>query len=315
MTEPVYVVADIGGTNARFAHVNGRQLILRDIEILPCEYYSEPSLAIKQYVKNQNLNNIKGFCIAVAADTDQPLVKLSNNDWQFTLEELKAHLDAPLLVINDFDANAYALNVLETKQYQWLNKHSKADGNKVVLGPGTGLGVTIVTKKGEVMASEGGHVGFAPHNQHENLLLAKLLERYQRVSIERVLSGVGLSNLYWANSLLKGAPLEIMPSEVVAKANAGEALAQDTIIDFFNIFASFIGDIAIMTWATGGIYLTGGVLEKLWTFYDSDAFLKRLSEKGRFSNFCRSLPIAKITAEYPGMLGCAYAIRQGLSNK
>lgn len=315
MTEALYIVGDIGGTHARFACVDGRQLILNDVEVLPCSGYDEPSLAIQEYIDKNNISNISGFCLAFATPVGQSSVKLTNNHWKFEVSSLSDQLGAPLMIINDFAANAYALNVLRKDEYQWLNRDGVGKGVKVILGPGTGFGVCILTDMGEVMPSEGGHVGFAPHTQHENLLLAKLIERYKRVSIERVLSGDGLSNLYWGHNILQGITEDISPSQVVERANTGDTLAQNAIRDFFNILASFVSDTALMSWAVGGVYLTGGVLEKLWPFYNQEIFLNRLTDKGRFSSFCQSLPVARIIAEHPGMLGCAYALRQKIANQ
>lgn len=313
MNDPVYVVADIGGTHARFAYVIGKELSLNGIQVLTCADYTGLAPAIQKYLNTEKLVNINGYCLAVAGRTDRPVIKLTNNSWQFEVDKLVQQLGIPVLIINDFVANAHALSVLQKDQYQWLsNAGSVVEESRLIIGCGTGLGMAIVTKGGEVLASEGGHIGFAPHTRHESMLLSKLLERYQRVSIEKVLSGNGLSNLYWAHSLLHGAPAELSPCKVVEQAAGGDPLACHAIKDFFNILASFISDMALVNWAKGGVYLTGGVLEKLWPFYDQQAFLRRVSDKGRFSDFCADLPVARITTEYPGMLGCAYNLRRQL---
>lgn len=310
MTNPIYIVGDIGGTHARLAHVDGNQLTLRDTQVFLCASYETPIQVIKEYIDTHKLTNISGACLAVATHLQEGRIKLTNNHWQFEKDELSAMINAPLLLINDLAASAYALKALPESNYTWLSENRpQGEQAKVILGSGTGIGVAMITQGGEVLASEGGHMGFSPHNQHERALLGCLMQRYQRVSIERVLSGSGLSNLYWAHSTLQETPVEISPAEIIARANKGEPMALQVIGHFFNILSAFIGDIALISLAKGGVYLMGGVLDKLWQFYDADAFMQRLTDKGRFSKFCGRLPIARITTEQVGMLGCAYALK------
>ena len=314
MTDPVYVVGDIGGTYARFAHVDGNQPILRDVEVLLCASYKGPEQALKEYTSTHKLTDISGCCLAIATHLQEGAIKLTNNHWQFKKQTLSSMMNAPLSLINDLVANAYALRALPEEDYIWLNKNRPTGKQlKVVLGSGTGLGVAMITPNGEVLASEAGHVGFAPYDKHEYALLDCLMQRYQRVSIERLLSGGGLSSLYWVHGTLQNNPLDITPAEIIERANQGELMALSAIRDFFNILSTFAGDIALMSLAKGGVYLVGGVLDKLWPFYDADVFMERLVDKGRFSAFCARLPIARITTEYLGMLGCAYALHQNLA--
>lgn len=309
MTDPVYIVGDIGGTHARFAYVDSKQPTLHEVEVVLCDSYEGPMQAIQDYINARELTHIAGYCLAVATRLEEKRIKLTNTHWQFEKEQLSSALGAPLLLINDLAANAYALKKLPASDYRWLNEHRPKDGQvKLVLGSGTGLGVAIVTANGEVLPSEGGHCSFAPHNLHECTLLNCLMQRYQRVSTERVLSGNGLSNLYWAHSSLQQTPVDIAPAEIIERANAGEAMALHAIGDFFNILSSFVGDMALVSLAEGGVYLTGGVLDKLWPFYDAQSFTARLGDKGRFSEFCAHLPVAKMTTEHIGLFGCACAL-------
>ncbi|MGI9345300.1 MAG: ROK family protein, partial [Gammaproteobacteria bacterium] len=212
--------------------------------------------------------------------------------------------------INDLAASAYALQTLPSTDYNWLSEHQPQNGHvKLMVSMGTGLGMALITPDNKVLPSEGGHSSFAPHNLHEYQLLRCLMQRYKRISAERVLSGNGLANLYWAHTSLHQTPVDITPAEIMARANQGESVALAVIRDFFSILSSFIGDMALISLAEGGIYLTGGVLDKIWPFYDAESFMARLSNKGRFADFCARIPIAKITAEHIGLLGCASALQ------
>ena len=310
MTEPIYIVGDIGGTHARFAHFDGDQPRLRDVQVLMCKSYESPTQAIEDYLGNHGLSRISGCCLAIATRVREGRIKLTNNHWQFDKEQLAAMLKAPVLLINDLAASAYAVKSLPQQEHSWLSdSRPQGEQMKLVLSSGTGLGVAMLTPAGEVLPSEGGHSSFAPHNLHEYQLLHCLMQRYERVSAERVLSGNGLSNLYWAQSSLQQGPVELTPAEIIERAKNAEPLALDVIGDFFSILSSFLGDMALISLAEGGVYLTGGVLDKLWPFYDADRFMARLSNKGRFSDFCTHLPLAKVTAEHIGLVGCAHALK------
>ncbi len=157
MTDPIYVVGDIGGTHARFAYVVGKELSLHGIQVLTSVNYAGLASAIQAYLDTEKLAPINGYCLAVAARTDKPVIKLTNSNWQFEKNELVQQLGQPVLVINDFVANAHALSVLQKNQYQWLNNAGNVmEESRLVIGCGTGLGMATVTKGGEIMASEGG---------------------------------------------------------------------------------------------------------------------------------------------------------------
>ena len=169
---------------------------------------------------------------------------------------------------------------------------------------------------GEIIPSEGGHVGFAPTSEHEIELLRELFARYRRVSVERLASGPGLENLYWANRRITcpdsiGGESRKSAREVGGLAAAGDPVALRSVEDFFDILAGFAGDMALSTWATGGVYLSGGVMRKLMPFFDPERFRARFEDKGRFARFCQSVPVAWIASDHPGLLGCSAALGRG----
>ncbi len=313
-TRDVVLVADVGGTNARFATVAGGAGELHRIEVLRCADYPHIDDAIDAYLSMHGIETLSEVCVAVAGPVDQDLADLPNNHWAFSRRALERSLGARLTVINDFTAQALSIDVLGADQLVWFGTPRAVDpGIRTVLGPGTGLGIAVQMVDGDIIPSEGGHVGFAPANEHEIEILGALLPRYRRVSAERLLSGPGLENIFWANRRIlhpeESVGREVPPAREIGRLAAeGDPLALRAVHDFFDILASFAGDVALFTWSTGGVYLSGGVVRKLSAFLDIERFRARFEDKGRFTRFCETVPLAWITHEYPGLLGCAAAL-------
>jgi len=195
---------------------------------------------------------------------------------------------------------------------QWLGTPRPSGGRvKAVVGPGTGLGVSAMMPSGYILPSEAGHVAFAPVDDHEAGLLKVLWERYHRVSAERVLSGPGLANLYWANCRLDGHCRELPAPEVTAGAQANDPYCLRAVTDFHAILASFAGDVALMTGAADGVYLSGGILPRILDLLDQEMFRERFEDKGRFREFNNTVPLAIVRAEHPGLRGCVQALKPG----
>jgi glucokinase len=308
----VRIVADVGGTNARFATLGASPRALERIEVMASADHPRLEDAIVAYIRRWGIADVAGVCLAVAGPAEQDVVQFPNSPWSFSKAALSRSLGAPLVVVNDFTAQALCIDLLRDDELSWVGRPRPAGaGYRAVIGPGTGLGVAVQAPGGEVVPSEGGHMAFAPTNEHEIELLRALHGRYGRVSIERVLSGPGLENLHWANVRLATgdlAPAQLLAPEVAALARSGDALARRSVEDFFDILAEFAGDVALMVWATGGVFLSGGVPARLMDFFDGARFRARFEDKGRFREFAGSVPIAWITAEYPGLLGCAAAL-------
>ena len=304
-----YIVADIGGTNARFA-VAGADDSPEQVQIFPCADFPRLEDAIRRYLQNTAGGDVTRICLAIAGPVDGDWVDVVNNHWQFSRAGLEASLGISLTVINDFTAQALCLDLLEDDELVWLGEARPSGGQiRAVLGPGSGLGVAALLPGGEIVPSEGGHVAFAPTDHHQLELLQMLWRRYGRVSVERILSGQGLENLYWANSRLQDRENELPDREITARAKAGDSLCRKTIEDFLDIFSSVAGDFALQFWAAGGVYLTGGVLARIWEFSDPERFRHRFEDKGRYRDYCASFPLALVNAEQPGLRGCIAALK------
>ncbi|MDM3870029.1 glucokinase [Porticoccus sp. W117] len=310
MPDNISLVADIGGTNARFAWVEQGQVVLRDIKVYQAIEYPGLMDALQAYLQDFSLTVPQKICFAIAGMVNGDHINLMNNHWSFSKSQLSADLGVEVTVINDFSAQAYSIDCLPSEHIHWLGEPRPAGGEpRTVIGPGTGLGVAIQSADGELIPSEGGHVSFAPHNAHEDDLLRLLRKRLGgRISNERLLSGQGLENLYWANAQLQGKQSTRSAPQVVDGCAQGDSICRQALDDFVMILASVCGDLALLTLSSGGVYLTGGILPRVWQWFDTDAFRTRFADKGRYRAFCETVPVAMIRAEQPGLLGCAAAL-------
>ena len=303
------VVADVGGTNARFALVD-KHGALKNITVLPTSDYPGPEQAIADYLSRVGLSAVSAICFAIACPVQGEIISMSNNHWSFARSALENSLGAPLLLINDFAAQALCLRDLHQEHIHWLGSPRPEPGQmKAVVGPGTGLGVAMLSPDGVVFPTEGGHSGFAPASAHQINLVEILRQKYSRISLERLISGQGLENLFWANSILDGEEKQLPAQQITSLAHSDDSLAKKTIADFFEIFAAACGDMALNYGSEGGVYLTGGVMEKLSDFLDEDSFRHHFENKGRFAEYCAAIPVGIMNVENPGLLGCAAALR------
>ncbi|MBB3047935.1 glucokinase [Litorivivens lipolytica] len=311
-TQAIYIVADIGGTNARFAWVRADKRDLNGIEKFPCADFPLFVEAVRAYINRGHAESVAGICLAVAGPVEQDWIDLPNNHWAFSRRELEQQLGMPVTIINDFSAQVLSIAALREDALHWIGEPRPATdqpGVTAVLGPGTGLGVSGMMPSGEIIPSEGGHVGFAPTTRHQSQLLDVLWTRYERVSVERLLSGMGLANLYWANARLLGQEKELPAPEVTTGARAGDTLCVQAVKDFTDILGAVAGDTALAMGAYKGVYLSGGILPQMMDVIDVNDIRRSFEFKGRFSPLCAEIPLAIIVAEHPGLVGCAQALK------
>jgi glucokinase len=313
----IQIVGDIGGTNARFACVTDEGNFYHKVKIYACADFPNIDDAINQYIEylkslvSDGELSLSEICLAIAGPVFNDIIDLPNNHWEFSRTKLQRTLGVPVKVINDFSAQTLSLDLLADDELIWFDDMRPKGGNiRAVIGPGTGLGVAIQMPNGDIIPSEAGHIAFAARTEHQMEILKLLWTRYKRVSVERVLSGHGLENLYWANSCIAGKEAEQKASDILELAKNKDPFANAALNDFYEMLACFAGDIALTAWATDGIYLSGGILPKVWEFFDAVKFRERFQNKGRFSEFCRTVPIALIKAEQPGLLGCVAALQK-----
>ena len=313
MNKPVQIVADIGGTNARFAYVQPDSDELLGLEIFPCADFPFFVDAIRAYMERGYVEEVDKICLAVAGPVESDWIDLPNNHWAFSRTELQQSLAVSVSIINDFSAQVLSINGLPESEIRWIGSaRPKGQQVKAVVGPGTGLGVSAMMPDGGILPSEAGHVAFAPIDEHEADLLKELWQRYDRVSVERVLSGMGLANLYWANTRIDGYERELTAPGITAGAEAGDGYCQRAVSDFCAILGSVAGDVALMMGATDGVYISGGIVPKLLGLLDEGMLRQRFDNKGRFSEICAKIPLAIVLAEHPGLRGCVQALRKDI---
>jgi glucokinase len=255
------------------------------------------------------------FAVASAVNGDH--VRITNHDWSFSVQTLRQCLGFTTLdVINDFAAIAMAIPHLRGADLCTIGPEiSRAPGQAgsgrfAILGPGTGLGVAGLRFHGGepiVIESEAGHIGFAPHTAYEIEVLQVLRRHYPRVSAERLISGAGLANVYAAVCAIEKIPAVLTsPEAITAEADRDRDSPGARAVGLLcGMLGSFAGDMALAFSAWDGIYLTGGVTERLLPWLAQGSFRARFEAKGRFEHAMREIPTRVITRAHVGLFGAA----------
>lgn len=334
------LLADIGGTNARFA-LERRPGVIEKIHVYPCADFPGIAEAIHAFYKDVGVGTaipVAHAAIAIANPIDGDQVTMTNHDWRFSIEATRRTLGMQTLtVVNDFAALAQAVPALKDDQLRQIGGGAGRDNAvRAVLGAGTGLGVAGLVHADNrwiPIASEGGHATFAAVDEREDRILVLARQKWGHVSYERVASGPGIEFIYWAlgagrasASAHSGASVHVpsaMTSDpataspdtaaIVQLAEQGDALALETVEVFCGILGSFAGSVAITFGAQGGIFLGGGVVPKLGERFYSSAFRSRFEQKGRFVRYLSSIPTYVITADNPAFIGASEILTATLS--
>lgn len=314
------LLADIGGTNARFAlaRLDARQaLCLDSVQQLPVADFPSLAEAAAHYLAGTGLRggDVAAAVFAVAGRVDGDHACITNSPWVIEGAATRAALRLPRLrLVNDFAAQAMGTQLLGAGDVVAIGDAGPllAPGTtrtQAVIGPGTGLGVsTLIVREGRAVAleTEGGHVCFAPRDAREVALLGRLVARFGRVSNERLVSGSGLVNLHDALADLRGSPSTLArPEEVTAGARAGDALCGAALASFCAVFGAIAGDLVLTMGAWDGVFLTGGLVPRLLPELQASAFRARFEAKGRFAPAMARVPTYAVVHPHPGLLGAA----------
>lgn len=315
MTHDLALVADIGGTYARFALAADGQADLAGARKYPVDDFPGPIDAAERFLAELGSRRPKRFCLAVAGPVTGARSQITNSSWLIDRDALTRHFDlTDCRVINDFAALAWALPHLAATGVARLGSPVPArPGSRVVLGPGTGLGVACLAQDGKTtlaLPTEGGHVGFAPANLREVEVLKVLLGQHQRVSAERLLSGPGLEVLHQTLGQVDGEPrARLSARQIVEAAASRRGECWDTVRTFIEMLGSFAGDMALAVGARGGIYLGGGLVEHLSPMLEAAPFRQRFEQKGRLADFVRDIPTFIITGRLAALVGAAACLQ------
>lgn len=307
------LVADIGGTNARFAWVDLAEsnLSCRDAVDLLCKDYPGPIEAVTDYLQRAGLKKRPSYVVmAVAGPVTDGAIRFTNNSWKVSESELVASGFKAARLINDYAALAVAASHLKDGDVVHLGGPTEGDPNAsvAVVGAGTGFGVSALARDGATqtpMATEGGHIAFSPNDEVEIELLRKLQAKYGRVSVERVLSGPGILDLHAALNSIENAADVLDPAEITKAALDGDALSLRTLERFAAIYGCVAGDAALTFGARGGVYLAGGIGPKILPILQRGVFRERFEAKGRFVDYMRRIPTWLITREHVALAGAA----------
>jgi len=319
MPTPVYprLLADVGGTNARFAWASAPDAPLSVIANYRCADHGSLHSAISQYLRDHDRPTPQACAIGIANPVVGDEVRMTNHHWSFSISQLKAHLAvARLAVVNDFTALALSLPALPAAQLRQIGGgHSIGGEPLAVLGPGTGLGVSglLALEDGHYVpvAGEGGHTTLAPNDEQEAAVIALLRERFGHASAERALSGPGLVNLYAAAASLAGrSTQDLTPAELIARAREqGDPLCRTAIDLFCRFLGGVAGNLALTLGARGGVYVGGGIVPRLLPELMASRFRERFEGKGRFKDYLAAIPTFVIDAAVsPALIGASRAL-------
>jgi len=338
-----WLLADIGGTNARFAWVERAGGGIEHPQTLAVAAREGPLAAAREYLAGlagtlgprYRAPGSAAWAVATAIVGDE--VALTNAGWRFSRQALQESLGLrTFLLLNDFEALALSLPSLDAAQLRPVGagptQAAVAGAVRAVIGPGTGLGVaglarcppsdgnTASDPHWMAIPGEGGHATLAAADELEWALLSAVRRRHAHVSAERVLSGIGLPDLHRAVVEVRLGPDTATPpmrtEDIVAAgtARAGEAgadpLCRETLEHFCALLGSFAGNVALTLGARGGVYLGGGILPRLGELFLQSRFRERFETKGRFDTYLRTIPTWLITDTRVALTGAATALRQ-----
>lgn len=321
------LIGDIGGTNARFALTDPSAPTAELLQplALPNEQFASLQHAAEHYLQQVGAKPTRA-AIAVASPVGSDEIRLTNRAWSFSRSELERalHLDE-LRLINDFGAIAHAVPALSGEDARVTlhgAPYAPLRGPVTVIGPGTGLGVALLTGDAErgwdVVETEGGHVSFAPLSEEEFTIARWVTARFGRCSTERLLSGSGLSHIDAALRGTDSAPSDGRkpdlrdPGLIVDGALDGhDRDARRALARFCAVLGSVAGD-AVLIHGARTVMIAGGIVPRFIPFLRTSAFREKFLAKGRFTPYLESVSVHVITHAHPGLLGAAMALRAPL---
>ena len=317
MSESI-VTVDIGGTHARFAIAeiaDRRCVALGEATTLHTDDHASFQTAWQDFEQRQGGSLPKSVAIAIAGPTRGEIIRFTNNPWIIrpALIGEKLNVDRYALV-NDFEAVGHAAAQAGSEYFEHLagpDQPYPERGTISILGPGTGLGVAHVWRDGRdyrVQATEGGHIDFAPLDTIEDAILARLRKRHRRVSVERVVSGPAIVDIYETLASMEGRAVEQLDDrEIWTRGMEGrDSLAAAAIDRFCLSLGSVAGDLALAQGASG-VVIAGGLGLRIRDQLIRSGFPERFVAKGRFENFMAAIPVKLITHPQPGLFGAAAA--------
>ncbi|WP_457337690.1 glucokinase [Rhizobacter sp. P5_C2] len=295
------LLADIGATYARFC-IEPSPGRFEHVAVLPCSEHAGITEVIQAYLATLPELKPRHGAVSIANPIQGDQVRMTNRDWAFSIKEVQQQLKlSTLLVVNNFTALAMALpGVGPQGRVQVGGGAPQANGVIGLLGPGTGLGVSGLIPSGDrwtTLATEGGHVNFAPSDEREMRVLQHAWKSMSRVSAERLISGPGIELIHQALHQAQASDRELSTAEIVQRAQQHDAACLETLEVFSGMLGSMASDVALTLGATGGMYVGGGIVPRLGPLFARAIFRERFEAKGRMSDYVTRIPTYVLTAE------------------
>ena len=337
------LVADVGGTKTDLAlfSIEGDLLVpIREERLVNADYGDLCDL-VRAFTGRdaQSALPLTAATFAVAAPVSAPFSNrravMTNLSWTVDADRLSALLGgSPVHLINDLEATGWGVALLKDDEFVTLQEGEANDGNACLIAAGTGLGESVLFFDGAghiPLATEGGHADFAPRGGQESLdevaLLGYLMEKYDgHVSYERLLSGMGLENIYdfllesdggdeataLTESFRKDGKAAVISAEALA---GGDGRCSRALAAFVSIYGAEAGNLALKSLATGGVYVAGGIAPKIIDALLEGEFMKAFREKGRLAPLLSSMPVKVVMNERTALLGAARHCALGVEKK
>ena len=309
------LVGDVGGTHARFAVSTCAMGSLEHRVDLTGEFPDFGDVLMRFRELSGLAHLPQRAVIAVAGPVIAGEVRFTNRNWVIRETQLQGYGLAQVRLINDFVALAWAAERLGAGDLRPIGPDVPGleGGTVSIVGAGTGFGVSCLARSDPrgntvAMSTEGGHIGFAPSDEREAAVLRELQRRFGHVSVERILSGPGLENLFAALQQVAGRPADRLAAEqIVEGAGRGDSLCRETLQVFCAIYGSVAGDIALVHGALGGVVIAGGIAPKIHGYLAAGGFRTRFEDKGRLTPFVRAIPTRLLCNPDAALLGAACA--------
>jgi glucokinase len=316
------LAGDVGGTKVHLAlydFINGTLQYTSDKQY-PAKDYSGLEEIVKEFL---GANKVTAACFGVPGPVRNGRLRLTNLPWTLDSRELSAALEIEhVFLINDLEANGYGVAELSAEQIFTLSEGDASQaGNRALLAAGTGLGEAILIWNGHShipCPSEGGHTDYAPRNEDEIDLLRFLKQKYNgRISFERVVSGMGLTNIYeflrevrgmeepaWLTEKIAAVP---DPNAVITEmALAAKSEICEKALDMFvSAYGAEAGNLALKLLSVGGVYIGGGIAPRILEKLKDGTFMKAFTDKGRLSQLLVNMPVRIILESRAALLGAA----------
>jgi glucokinase len=311
------IVADIGGTNARFGLVTGSDAGSGNVSVEQQRQYLGADFADFNSVFEHYRDSLAGInptqaCIAVAGPVKDQQVNMTNLNWSISSCEARKSFELDRFeLINDYTAQIYATLILAPDELSTICEgKNNLNAPRCVIGPGTGLGVAAIApceKRWAILSGEGGHINLASTGKYETSVIELIAPEKGVVSAETVLSGPGIVRLYKAICELEGYPVifETPPEVTNAAKSASDPVASKAMSMFCRLLGGMVGDMALTFGAQGGTYLAGGILPRIETLLKQSEFESCFKSKGVMSHYLDDINVSLITANDAALKGAA----------